>query len=40
MGKGISYGFILEAHLKFLENPMLGVSVVSCCVYFWEEFLE
>ena len=40
MGKEISYGFILEARLEFLEDPTLGVSEVSRCVYFREEFLE
>ena len=40
MEREISYGFTFEACLEFLENPMLGVSEVSCCAYFGEEFLE
>ena len=40
MGRGISYGFTFEARLEFLEDPMLGVSEVSRCVCFEEEFVE
>lgn len=31
MGGKISYGFFLEAHLGFLEDPTLDVSEVSRC---------
>ena len=40
MGREISYGFIPETGLEFLEDLTLGVSELSCCVYLWEEFLE
>ena len=40
MGREISYGFISEVHLEFLEDTALGVSKVSRCVCLWEEFLE
>ena len=40
MGREISYGFIFEARLQFLEDLMLGVSEVSHCACFGEEFLE
>ena len=40
MGREISYGFIFEACLEFLEDPTLGVSEVSHCAYFGKEFLE
>ena len=40
MGREISYGFIFEACLEFLEDPTLDVSEVSHCGYFWEEFVE
>ena len=32
MGREISYGFILEARLEFLEDPTLDISEVSYCV--------
>ena len=38
--RGISYGFILEARLKFFEHPTLRVSEVSRCACLQEEFLE
>ena len=40
MGREISYGFISEVCLEFLEDLALGVSEVSCCACLWEEFLE
>ena len=40
MGKEISYGFISEDRLEFLEDPKLGVSEVSRCTCLWEEFLD
>ena len=40
MGREISNGFIFEAPLEFLEDLMLGVSEVSRCACFREEFLE
>ena len=39
-GRKISYGFIFEARLQFLEDLMLGVSEVSHCTCLGEEFLE
>ena len=40
MGREVSYGFIFEIRLEFLEDPTLGVSEVSRCACFGEEFLE
>ena len=40
MGREISYGFIFEARLEFLEDRTLGASEVSRCACFGEEFLE
>ena len=40
VGKEISYGFILEERLEFLEDPTLGVSEISCCECLRDEFLE
>ena len=40
VGREISYGFILEDLLEFLEDPTLSVSDVSPCACLWEEFLE
>ena len=40
VGREISYGFIFEAQLEFMEGPTLLVSEVSHCAYFGEEFLE
>ena len=40
MGRKISYGFVLEVRLQFLEDLTLRVSDVSHCVWFREEFLE
>ena len=40
MGREISYGFILEARLEFLEDWTLAVSEVSRCDCFQEDFLE
>ena len=38
MVREISYGFITEVCLEFLEDLALGVSEVSCCACLWEEF--
>ena len=40
VGREISYDFISELRLEFLEDPTLGVSEVSRCVYLWQKFLE
>ena len=40
MGREIYYGFVTETCLKFLEDPTLGDSEVSCCARVREEFLE
>ena len=40
VGRDISYGFISEVYLEFLENLTLGVSEVSRCACLWKEFLE
>ena len=40
MGREISYGFIFEACLDFLEDPTLGVSEVPRCACFGEEFFK
>ena len=40
MGREISYGFISEVCLEFLEDLVLVVSEVSRCACLWEEFLE
>ena len=40
VGREISYGFILEDLLEFLEDPTLSVSDVSPCACLREEFLE
>ena len=40
MGRKISYGFIPEARLEFLEDPALGVSEISGCTCLREEFRE
>ena len=36
VGREISYGFILEDCLEFLEDPTLSVSDVSPCACLWE----
>ena len=36
----ISYGFVSEVCLEFLENQTLGVSEIFRCPCFWEESLE
>ena len=40
VGREISYGFILEDRLEFLEDPTLSVSDISPCSCLREEFLE
>ena len=40
MERDISYGFVPEARLEFLEDLTLGVSKVSRCACLWKEFLE
>ena len=40
VGREISYGFILEDLLEFLEDPTLSVSDVSPCACLRKEFLE